>query len=133
LAGEIHEVFENYVDLTSEFIEPLPIRCGASYCSFPILDGMAPSPKSLHDVILDLRPGRTFVHCAQGHGRTGLFAAALLISRGQASSVEEGLMLLTEARPSLRLNQTQLACLQKYVDEFGGNERAEAQCGKESK
>ena len=115
LAKEIEGLFDNYVDLTSEFPEPCPIGKSPSYVLFPLLDASAPSPEALHSAVTSLRPGRTFVHCAQGHGRTGLFALALLIHSGQASSIEDGLRLLLTARPGIRLNRDQRHCIEQFV------------------
>jgi hypothetical protein len=88
LPWELDTMFDNYVDLTAEFAEPQAVRRSAGYRSFPILDAMAPSPAALREAIRSLRPGRTFVHCAQGHGRTGLFALAMLLTSGEARTVE---------------------------------------------
>jgi hypothetical protein len=115
LAKEVEGSFENYVDLTSEFAEPTPIGKSSYYFLFPLLDGSAPSPEALHAAVTSLRPGRTFVHCAQGHGRTGLFALAVLIHSGQASNIEDGLRLLLTARPGIRLNKEQRQCIERYV------------------
>ena len=115
LAGELHEPFVNYVDLTAEFSEPIAIRRRASYRSFPILDAAAPSPEALHAVVNGLPPGRTFVHCAQGYGRTGLFALALLLKSGAAESIEEGLQILTTARPGVCLSPAQRRCIENFV------------------
>lgn len=115
LAKEVEGSFDNYVDLTSEFAEPTAIGKSPCYVLFPLLDGSAPSPEALHSAVTSLRPGRTFVHCAQGHGRTGLFALALLIHSGQASSIEDGLRLLLTSRPGIRLNREQRHCIEQYV------------------
>jgi hypothetical protein len=112
---ELDRQFENYVDLTAEFAEPAAIRKSSSYHSFPILDGAAPTPDALLDVVSSLRPGRTFIHCAQGHGRTGLFAAAALLKAGAASSAEDALRMLTAVRPGTRLNKEQHRCINAYV------------------
>lgn len=114
-AGEVKEEFENYVDLTSEFAEPAAIRRLPGYWCFPLLDGGAPEPKALEAAISRLRPGKTFVHCAQGHGRTGLFALALLIHTGAAANVEEGLRILKAARPGVWLNRTQRRCIEAFA------------------
>jgi protein-tyrosine phosphatase len=106
------------VDLTAEFAEPLAVRLSPSYRSFPILDGSAPSPESLRAAVAGLREGRTFVHCAQGHGRTGLFALAVLLHQRVVPSVEDGLRMLTAARPGIRLNVEQRACIEKYADDL---------------
>lgn len=115
LAREWRDGFVNYVDLTAEFSEPQPFRGSTSYVAFPILDASAPSPESLRAVITGLRSGKTFIHCAQGHGRTGLFAAALLLSNGDALSVDEALSILVKARPAIRLNESQLSCLKAFA------------------
>jgi protein-tyrosine phosphatase len=116
LASELVEQFDNYVDLAAEFAEPSTIANTQAYYSFPILDGAAPLPVSLRAAVHGLRPGRTFVHCAQGHGRTGLFALAVLLTSGAARSVEDGLRILRAVRPGIRLNQAQLKCIQTYLE-----------------
>ena len=115
LPSELDGEFENYVDLTAEFAEPKVIRRSASYRCFPILDGAAPTPDALRQAVSSLRPGRTFVHCAQGHGRTGLFALALLLSSGVARTVEDGLRMLTSARPGICLNREQRRCVETFA------------------
>lgn len=115
LPSELHEQFENYIDLTAEFTEPRAIRESAMYRNFPVLDGGVPTLEGLASVISDLRPGRTFVHCAQGHGRTALFAAALLLESDGASTVEDALEKLTASRPGMRLNPDQRRCLEAYA------------------
>jgi protein-tyrosine phosphatase len=118
LASEREGDFENYIDLTAEFAEPLAVRRSPSYRSFPILDGSAPSPESLRAVVAGLKDGRTFIHCAQGHGRTGLFALAVLLKQGVVQNVDEGLGKLQTVRPGIRLNEEQHACIQKYADDL---------------
>jgi protein-tyrosine phosphatase len=115
LAFEFEGEFDNFVDLTAEFSEPSSIRCSPSYRSFPILDGGAPTPEALRAAVASLRPGRTFIHCAQGHGRTGLFALAVLLNSGVARSVEDGLRMLSVARPAIRLSAEQHRCIQIYA------------------
>ena len=114
VAGEIEPGFENYVDLTAEFSEPRAARRLPDYVCFPILDGAAPSQDALEAAIRKLRPGKTFIHCAQGHGRTGLFALAVLLSWGRVRDSEEGLRLLQAARPGIRLNRLQRLCIEAY-------------------
>ena len=119
LASEFDGEFDNVVDLTAEFAEPPAIRRSPAYRSFPILDGGAPAPEALHAAVASLQPGRTFIHCAQGHGRTGLFALAVLLHAGVARSVEEGLAMLSAARPGIRLNGEQLQCIQMVARKLG--------------
>jgi hypothetical protein len=113
--GQMGGDFDNYVDLTAEFAEPAAIRRTSAYVSFPVLDGAAPLPEALRAAVGSLRPGRTFVHCAQGHGRTGLFALAILLARGSVGSVEEGLRILAAARPGIRLNAKQINCIREFA------------------
>jgi protein-tyrosine phosphatase len=115
LAFELEGEFDNIVDLTAEFSEPSFIRSSPSYRCFPILDGGAPTPEALRAAVASLRPGKTFIHCAQGHGRTGLFALAVLLSSGTAQSLEDGLRMLSEVRPAIRLSREQRKCIQNYA------------------
>jgi hypothetical protein len=115
LASELEGEFDNFVDLTAEFSEPSVIRRAPGYRCFPILDGAAPTPEALRAAVASLRPGRTYVHCAQGHGRTGLFALAVLLDSGAARSVEDGMRMLSAVRPAIRLSREQERCIEMYA------------------
>ena len=115
LASELVGEFDVVVDLTSEFEEPSGIRRRIGYVSFPILDAAAPSPRLLREVISALPAGTVYIHCAQGHGRTGLFALALLLHRREVASLEEGLGLLKSVRPGIGLSHAQMRCIEAYV------------------
>ena len=117
LPSEVPSGFDNHIDLTAEFEEPKPIRCYDGYLSFPILDGGIPTMKSLDKVLKAIEKGKTYIHCAQGHGRTGLFAIALLHHRQEISTVSEGIRLLQNQRPGLDLNRTQRKFLERYFGE----------------
>jgi len=121
LPSELAGQFDNFVDLTAEFPEPAVFRRSPGYFSFPLLDGSAPSPEALSEAVRRLRPGRTYIHCAQGHGRTCLFALAVLLHSGKARGVEEGLRLLCAARPGVRLSRTQRTCIQQYAATISGS------------
>jgi protein-tyrosine phosphatase len=112
--GEFPNGIINYVDLTAEFQEPKQARRSPGYFSFPILDTSAPEPRRLKEIIASLKPGRTFVHCAQGHGRTGLFALATLLANRRVTSVDDGLRVLQTARPGIRLSREQRRCLDEF-------------------
>ena len=114
LPSEWREECDNYLDLTAEFSEPAALGKLPAYVSFPILDASAPSPGSLEELLRRLKPGRTFVHCAQGHGRTGLVAIAILLKSGAASTVEEGLQMLKAKRPAVGINALQRKCAEDY-------------------
>lgn len=118
LPGEMPDAFANYVDLTAEFQEPRALRRAAGYFAFPILDASAPDPSELRAAVDLLRAGPTFVHCAQGHGRTGLFALAVLLSSGAVRTVEEGLSVLASARPAICLSPEQTRCISVYARQY---------------
>jgi protein-tyrosine phosphatase len=118
LPSELTREFDNYVDLTAEFAEPSAIRRRFGYVCFPILDGGAPTPEALREAVGRLRPGTTFIHCAQGHGRTGLVALAVLLTSGAARDIEDGLQILRAARPGIRLNPDQQRCIDRFAEEL---------------
>jgi len=113
--SEVDGEFVNYVDFTAEFPEPTAIRRLSAYQCFPILDGGIPRIEELNNALDRLRPGRTFIHCAQGHGRTGLFALAMLLKRGVVQTVDEGLEKLCASRPGIQLNKVQRQCIEKFA------------------
>lgn len=89
------------VDLRAEGGLPPPekIRC----LRIPIRDGQAPSPDQVAQLLalLDVEPGRVYVHCAAGVGRTGSMMAAFRVLRqgaGRGSALDE---LLAVGPPSL--------------------------------
>jgi protein-tyrosine phosphatase len=118
-AGELPSGIVNYVDLTAEFEDPKEIREATNYVSLPILDASVPSPQELISALSRLREGTAYVHCAQGHGRTGLFALALLSTRGRVLSFEEGFSFLKGVRPGIGLNKTQETFIRRFIAEHG--------------
>jgi len=112
LSHELPAHMDMVVDLTCEFREPLPFPNHARYYSFPILDAGAPRPAELLNLVqfLAQQPGHLFIHCAQGHGRSGLVATTLLIYRQEVSSLDEALNRIRAQRPGVRLNRTQMQC-----------------------
>ena len=63
--------------------------------------------------------GCDFLILGVAHGRTGLFALAVLLSSGAARSVEDGLQMLSAARPAIRLSREQHRCIQMYAQDVG--------------
>ncbi len=107
LAHELPSSVCTVVDLTAEFREPPGIPAGRDYRSFPILDATAPDATRLMAFIQSLPDTPTYIHCAQGHGRTGVFTLAYLVSRGMCASLDEARALLASVRPLLSLNREQ--------------------------
>lgn len=112
LSYELPDNVDHIIDLTCEFNEPKALR-SSSYHSFQILDGFVPSVEQLRQWAEKAASlsGRIYIHCAEGHGRTGLFAAALLLHIGHSLTVEDALQVITAERPTVRLGQAQLAVL----------------------
>jgi len=114
-AGELPGGIVNYVDLVAEIEDPKAARDLPGYVSLPILDADMPSADALRSVVSQLPPGRTYVHCAQGHGRAALFALALLVQRGVVKSFDEGMKLIRSARPGVGLHKGQEAFMRNYL------------------
>jgi hypothetical protein len=114
---EYPEGVENYVDLTAEFYEPKAVIENVNYIFLPILDGDIPDVQKLNAVFDKLSNGITYIHCGQGHGRTGLFAALLLARRGKVSTLEEALALLKSKRPKLSLTAKQKAFVRTIMEQ----------------
>ncbi|MBL8851238.1 MAG: dual specificity protein phosphatase family protein [Planctomycetaceae bacterium] len=112
LSHELPAGIDHVIDLTCEFNEPHRLR-ERSYRSFPILDGADVSAEELRCWAEEVAalPGTVYIHCAQGHGRTGMFAAAVLMASGKAASPDEALRMVIEARPGVRLSSQQLQTL----------------------
>jgi len=117
LSHELPPDVDVVVDLTCEFVEPRAVRSVSTYLSFPILDDTSCDPRLLVEFVRTLasQEGQMFIHCAQGHGRTGLVATTLLLAAGHASSVEEAVHLLKSARPLARLNANQMEALRRVA------------------
>jgi protein-tyrosine phosphatase len=105
------------VDLTGEFRELAGVRAGRTYICLPTLDGMTPDPADLRravDAVANWE-GPVYIHCAVGHGRTGLFAAAVLVARGLAPDVPAAVRMLRGVRANIRLNPAQRRCVEALV------------------
>ncbi len=53
------------------------------------------------------------IHCAQGHGRTGLVAAAVLVVFRRAQTVSEAIAMVQTVRPGIELNTMQRSILEQ--------------------
>lgn len=77
---------EHDLDLADE--EAMAKSQGVRFFRFPIVDRQTPESEralahSLEELDVELAAGRNVVvHCRQGIGRTGLYAACLLVGRG---------------------------------------------------
>ena len=101
LSREMPSDIELVVDLTCEFSEPRTIRSARRYIAFPMLDAAALPSRLLAEFVgcLAVEEGRMFIHCAQGHGRTGLITALLLIAKGDVQNADDALLKVQASRP----------------------------------
>jgi protein-tyrosine phosphatase len=116
LSSELPQDIETVVDLTCEFNEPRELR-SKSYLLCPILDGFVPAMEQLVAWVQAIDAAREpiFIHCAEGHGCTGLVAAALVVARGQATTAMEALQIVQSKRPLVRLGKRQFRLLEEVV------------------
>jgi len=102
LKGFDYEPYDLVVDLTAEFLKDSV----NSYICYPNLDGMALSQS--YKSIEILKNKRVLVHCANGHGRSALFVAGLLVDLELVESFKEGLDIVKQCRPLAVPNGGQL-------------------------
>jgi len=117
LPHELPEAVTLVVDLTGEFRELAGVRAGRTYVCLPTLDAMVPRADDLRRAVevASKWDGPVFIHCAAGHGRTGMFAAAVLLARGLTPDLRTAIDLLRAARPGIRLNPAQRRCVEALV------------------
>jgi protein-tyrosine phosphatase len=115
-ASELPPSVTLIVDLTSEFGEPRALRTGRAYLCLPTLDNAAPEQGAFRDAVQKVAAweGGVYVHCALGHGRSALVAAAVLMARGLADGPEEALLQVKRVRPGVRLDCRQWAFLKTW-------------------
>jgi protein-tyrosine phosphatase len=105
------------VDLTAEFIAHPEVLRGRTYVCLPTLDLSAPEEKAFQHLVSRVTDwqGTVYVHCAAGHGRSAAVAAAVLIARGLAGSVEEAENVMRKVRPGIRLAPAQRSLLLRII------------------
>lgn len=110
LPGEHPAGISLVVDLTAEFSKPRYHPLSAGYLCLPALDAFVPDEAASEPAVeRALAAPSVFVHCANGHGRSAAFAAALLLRKGLAADVAEAMALIRRARPVCRINPAQEA------------------------
>jgi protein-tyrosine phosphatase len=105
------------VDLTAEFPAPRSLRRGRTYLCVPTLDATAPEEAALRAVVDQTAEwsGAVYIHCALGHARSAMTAAAVLIRRGHAEDAEQAVMTMQKARPRIRLEKSQQGLLERMA------------------
>lgn len=112
LPGEVRRV----VDLTAEFPSLLPPAGASAPTTLPTLDGMVPPEAAFAALVEDLaaEPRPLYIHCAQGHGRSALLMAAVLVARGLAPDPDEAVRHLRATRPGVGLRAPQARLLERW-------------------
>lgn len=118
LSGELPPGVGLVIDLTAEFAEPTAVRTAAAYRSLPTLDAGLSDPTAFRMLVEEASdfPGTIYIHCAQGHGRTGMFAAAVLLARGLAANPADAVAGIRRVRPGIRLKPAQLRALESFAN-----------------
>lgn len=104
------------VDLSAELMVPQEIRDGHHYAFYPILNRWIPSLETFSEIVAFLGdfPGRAYVHCSAGKGRSALVVAGVLLRRGLAETAEEAEVLMKKRRPQVALHEEQLLLVNQY-------------------
>lgn len=118
---EMPDDVEALLDLTSEFRDPAAIRAHPGYRCLPILDGGSISAEELVSALRNLKPSpgkRVLIHCANGHGRTGMAGAAWLILHGYATTANEAVARLQHVRPGVKLKMGQWEVVRAVEEKY---------------
>jgi protein-tyrosine phosphatase len=104
---------EESLHVNTELLESL----GLHRIAMPIRDGQLPSADQVREFIKIVAdsPGRVFVHCGAGVGRTGSMAASYLVATRQASPKEALKRNLAVGPPSLE----QVSYVARLDGDFG--------------
>src|SRR6516162_2513044 len=118
-AGELPGGVSLIVDLTVEFPEPRGVRADRSYICLPILDAFVPAERPLRELVERVAawPGTVYIHCALGHGRSAMVAAAVILKRKLAADIQQAEALIRQARPTVRLKPSQRRLLERVMVE----------------
>lgn len=114
--GELPDDVTAVIDLTAEFPVDRSQLGSRHYLCLPTLDGHVPSADDLRDLVQRAHAldGVLYVHCAYGHGRSALVAAALLLQRREADSAEQAIARLRSVRPRIKLSRSQRDALDVF-------------------
>ena len=108
---------ELVIDLTCEFVNEAAVRRSPGYVCLPTLDAGLPDPERFRACAEQAatRTGVVFVHCAQGHGRSGLFVAAVLLARGLATDPKDAVKKVRAVRRGVRMKPHQMRFLEAFA------------------
>ena len=105
------------LDLTAEFSETATLRA-LEYRNMPVLDLTAPTMAQLSEAVKFIsghaERGVVCVHCKIGYSRSAAVVGAWLLASGQASTVEQAIVQLRTARPTMVIRPEALAALKAF-------------------
>lgn len=106
------------VDLTGEFSAPDPFL-SPHYLHVPVLDLTAPSQSQLDDAVAfiaeETRHGIVYVHCKIGYSRSAAVVGSSLIALGHATTADEAMAMLQQARPSIVIRPEAQAAIRTFA------------------
>ena len=111
------------IDMTCEFQEPFSSIGSPTYRCILSMDGNHPVDQNQFELVLEEATqwdGEVYVHCAQGHERSGAFLIALLIRSGSYNTIDEALEKLVSLRPGCRLQENQRKFLENVLNKRTG-------------
>lgn len=97
--------YDIVIDLTAEFLKDNVPK--DKYICYPNLDAITLS--TYYEDAMDFKDKKVLVHCANGHGRSSLFVAKLLMDLDLVGNFEEGLALIKKSRPLAVPSRRQLS------------------------
>lgn len=111
---------EVVIDVTAELPAHRSLTRSKRYVCLPALDATVPNEADFRKVARQFVPEKAgiFIHCAFGHGRSAMMAAALLVARGEAADVFEAERLMKASRPRIGLNALQRGYVDRFVAEY---------------
>lgn len=117
LPREVPPGVTTIIDLTAELPESRRVREGRRYFCIPTLDTGCIGDDALDRALAAVRDadGDVLIHCASGHGRSAMVAAAVLLSRGEAPSPALAEQALRSARSGVCLNRDQRRALATFA------------------
>jgi protein-tyrosine phosphatase len=102
-AGGVTTVVDLRAEEGVETHDALRARLEVNRFHLPLRDGQAPTRHQVEQFleVVERSPGRVFVHCGAGVGRTGTMAAAHLVATGQATGGRAVVRNLAVGPPSV--------------------------------
>jgi protein-tyrosine phosphatase len=116
LFRDIPEGVKHVIDLTAEMFPARKIRTLNYHC-LPTLDMSVPETEAFEQLlnqVLNLNEP-VYIHCAQGHGRSAMFVAAMLVRQGICATPREAMAYLRQRR-RVGLNEVQRRFLEEFFD-----------------